>query len=1338
MPNLSEILQGAGLTLSELQRRSGVSRVTLSRIVNGHQAPSLATASKLEPILGVSAEELMQPSSTRPAAPEILPITALQFRQWCETQPAKGELPELVSRLIRTELAAAGSIRAPSGEQFFEPGPDISMNAPRETRHIPRGRSVWEVSTEKEMRKKATKDLNRHRVPAGWRHDETSWVYVTTHAWPSKDKWILQQRDQHPWRSIRVLDATDLKSWIDESPGVQTWLMGRMGRKTSDFQSLRQAVDEWCSVADPPLAPPLLKASVDKHFTAWCGWVRLRPDRPLTIIGESRGEALLCLQALIERGSSRPSWMPLEGLCVNTEEGLRQLSGVPLSEVVVVPMNETVGELVVAHCGRVRVVLPRTGQLRVRDPLKVVRVGRGAVRDFLIRNEVDTGRATQLARSCGGSVTVLRRLTHKGGAQALCPQVSNRQSRILAAAGLFGVWDAGSKADRKVALRLTGQQCDEDVDEAWTDLLDLPETPVWMDGERRGVNSQLDTWLCFTEGKITTQAIDRFFDVVYMALSQAPLHRPGERLLLPKDYQVLRDSQVSAELLRGIAQGLVLLAEFGDSIDRRLVGARVAVRVDEAVDAALGGMTVDRLRALSEILPLLAESAPETFLAAMEADLEQPNSAQKALVNFRWDASESQPALQLLPDSEAMTYRSPLMWAYETLAWFPDYAERAIELLAQLADEDVLDHHGGQPRESLAKLLKPWNRGSVLDSKRHCVLLRKLAGDHPEWAFDLVRKCLPLDYDTTDQANLPLWRGRSDRADSEQSEEHRSAVYRTAAEILVQHAATSAETIHAAIDAVEDLPEVEATRVWQSIGAWAASESCSKEERTRLVRYLTSFADGAFSKRRREVDLKGAHGVLKSLAEFPVTAPDLWIFDAGAVIREHRTEDAGWRVTEDRLDRKRLAALRRDWESGGIEAILSLVHEVENTHFLGCMVSRVLPRDETNQAALRALQTGGDVARSQMRRFVQGLLAGMDDPDADALVEVIRSSPFAEQNPNWLPCLLARFPFRIGTVRTDGLSRGELNCYWQQFEPEWQAIPSGRKDWLIVGLCSVNRPRAALEALASNFEGARTESLRQLIDTLPRSKEQKSNHVERLEHNLVADIRARPDLSDADAAGIEFMFFDILTPEEMPALAKAVATDPSWFKEALMLCMARRDHGEDPPEWQERKENAPEGLRRRAFRLFGWLPRLPGTTSKEYKVELGHAWTKEILSFADEHDRRGVAETLLGQSFGSAGLHRDGSPTDELTDLLERVRCPGIEQGVAMAVGNKLGAVPLPDDDAGRPYRTRAEFYRKLEEGFRDSAPRMARVMRLLQRRFGEQGRWADDHRRLVDHLDAS
>lgn len=1332
MRTLSAIIQESGLTLSEVHRRTGVSRTTLSRITNGRQAPSPRTAKKLASLLDVSANEIMQTSSTQSTAPEILRVSARQLSQWGQSRRAEEELPQLVSRLIRSELFASGFIRAPSDERIIEPGPDIAVNAPRKTRHIPRGPSVWEVSTRSDVREKVLEDMGRLRVPTGWRPETTSFVFVTTMPWPGADEFASRQLAEHPWLSVTILDATDLQSWIEESLGVQLWLMERMGLEREGFQWLREAVHEWGFVAEPPLKPPILKESVGKHFTTWRDWVHSAPNKPLTIIGESTGEVLLFVQALIEHRDSNGPRIPIEGLCVDTKEGIRQIAASPPNDVVVIPTSGEARELAVACCANARVVLPMTGQPRVADPLVVVPAGRAHVRDYLIGEGCDSGRASQLARSSGGSVSVLRRLAHKDGIESPDFDTPSRLSPILAAAGLFGIWDAGSVADRGVVLRLTGQQCDEDVEKAWTELLSLDETPVWMDGGRRGVNSRLDTWQRFTEGKITPQTLDRYFVAVRQALSEAPLSMLGKRLLLPDEYQALRDSQVSGELLRGLAQGLVLLAEFGDRLDPRLVGSPVSNRVEQVVFEALKDLTVERLRALHTVMPYLAEAAPEAFMEAMEADLNQPGSAQRALLNFPSDDGESE--RQLLFDTDTLEYRSSLMWAYETLAWFPEYAKRAIDLLAQLADTNVFDHHGGQPRQSLAELLKPWHCGSVLDSDRHCAVLRKLAKNHPEWAFDFVLNCLPRVHDSAQITELPLWRGQPDRAGSIRSEEHRAAVCHQAANILVQFAGTSESSVLAAIEAVDNLPEEEAARVWESVGIWADSERCGVEERMRLVRRLTALADGALIHPRRKDNRAAARQVAEKLSAAPVPVPDLWLFDDNAVVREHRSEDAGWEATEERLEQKRRLALQDLRESFGTESILSLVAEVRNTSLLGSVASRILSTDEIHSTAAKALQSGGDAVQSPMRWFIQGLLQGIDEIEADALLDVIRKSSFAVQNPNWVPCVLARLPFALSSARADQLSGEKLKHYWQQFDSWRHPIPSQRKDWLIAGLCSVVRPRAALLALRGDFEGTRTESLRLLMETLPQSKEEVLDHWE---EELVAALRIRPDLSSVEAARIEFKFFDILEPGEMPALARAVASDPSWFQEALMLCMRRRDHEEDPPEWRERIESSPESLRLRAYHLFKWLPRLPGTTSNGYDVDLGLAWTTAILSFAEGHNRREVAETLLGYAFGSAGFHEDGSPKDELADLLERVQCPRIEEGVAANAGDQREGVFLPDDDAGRPFRDRAGFYRELEKKYLDSAPRMARVVRLLRRSFDSQARLADEVRRLDEHRDA-
>ena len=972
MPSLSAIIHESGLTLSELHRQSGVSRTTLSRIAHGRQGLSRQTAEKLARVLDVAPKELMRTPSTRPAAPEVLRISARQVQQWGKTRRAEEDLPELLSRLIRCELFTADGIRAPSGERIIERGPDIAVSTRLATRHIPAGRSVWEVSTAGDFRRKARKDLNRRRVPAGWRRDATSFVFVTTESWAGGNNWAYQQskdgRKEDRWKSIKVLDASDLQSWIEEWLGVQMWLMDQMGFVREGFQWLSTEVEEWGSVAHPALSTGLLESSVEQHFTRWHEWLGRGADSPVTIVAESLGEARLFVQALLEEEARTPPERPIEGLCVSTDEALRRLLSAPTSDVVVIPMNNDVRELAVAHCRTLHVALPDTGNRRVPDPLIVSPPGISVVEEHLAANGTDRGRAAEIARACGGSITVLRRLTHVAAPEHEPFQIDSRLLRILAVAGLFGMWDAGSKRDREVVQQLTGQRIHDELEEIWTELLNLAETPVWMDGDRRGVNSRLDTWQRFTEAHVTPRAIERYFAAVDTALEGICVDKPPHRFLLSSEYQALRDSQVSSELLRGLIQGLILLAKFGGKIDPRLVGAPVSLRVKATVSKALQGLTRDRLLALHAVLPLLAEADPEAFLEAMEEDLRQRDSAQRALLNFRWEDKASRPVVHLMHDTDALTYRSSLMRAYRTLAWFPKHVEPAIELLANLANEEIHDHHGGQPRESLSEVLKPWHRGSVLDCERHCAVLRKLANNHPDWTIELVRQCLPAEYDTADTANLPLWRGQPQDANTERPPEHQRAVHQTAAEILVEHAGRSERTVQAVISAMDKLPDELAGPAWESISNWTRSECRSIEERTRIVRRLTAFADGALSHSRKEQNRERARRVLMQLTAFDVAVPDFWLFESDATMREHQ-EGESFEVTEERLGQKRRSALEVLGSSGGPQAILSLAREVNQPYMVGAIASDILTSGEMQVAVKDAFVAGGDAPHAPTRWF---------------------------------------------------------------------------------------------------------------------------------------------------------------------------------------------------------------------------------------------------------------------------------------------------------------------------------------------------------------------------------
>ena len=104
----------------------------------------------------------------------------------------------------------------------------------------------------------------------------------------------------------------------------------------------------------------------------------------------------------------------------------------------------------------------------------------------------------------------------------------------------------------------------------------------------------------------------------------------------------------------------------------------------------------DRLHwiSLSSHLTTLAEAAPEAFLAAVEASLDQGQSASVLAL------------LEVEPGSFGRSYRAELLWALEFLAWGKSRFERVTAVLARLAllDPNPDTNWVNKPQASFAEL----------------------------------------------------------------------------------------------------------------------------------------------------------------------------------------------------------------------------------------------------------------------------------------------------------------------------------------------------------------------------------------------------------------------------------------------------------------------------------------------------------------------------------------------------------------------------------------------------------------------------------------------------------
>ena len=205
----------------------------------------------------------------------------------------------------------------------------------------------------------------------------------------------------------------------------------------------------------------------------------------------------------------------------------------------------------------------------------------------------------------------------------------------------------------------------------------------------------------------------------------------------------------SADLRRGLAETIAFLAAHGD--EAQLSGGATArtwaeTATFQLLERAQNDGSVQLWSSLADVLPLLAEAAPDSFLSAVENGLTEP-----------------QPVLlkMFIDQGDALSVHSPhtdLLWALESVAWSDQHAGFALRLLARLAEVDPGGRLSNRPFNSLANILKPWLPRTPLSADRRLMVIDDLCERHEATAWKLMIELLPETHAVGFETHAPKFR----------------------------------------------------------------------------------------------------------------------------------------------------------------------------------------------------------------------------------------------------------------------------------------------------------------------------------------------------------------------------------------------------------------------------------------------------------------------------------------------------------------------------------------------------------------------------------------------------
>ncbi|WP_007515291.1 helix-turn-helix domain-containing protein [Pseudofrankia saprophytica] len=1246
----------------------------------------------------------------RTLGPEL--VGASQLHQWAATREAQDTFPEVMRRLFVSTTGLTGvSVRA--GDGVSAGGWDGHAES-EGTSYLPKGSLYFEFGVGRDSRAKADADYKKRREdPAGAVPSKSIFIFATPRRWPGADEWAAQRRADQFFRDVRVLDADDLEGWLQASPTAHYWTSEQLGRSPRDGETLERWWNRFQVRTDPALRAELFRSGRDKQCQQLSDL--LNGDATVTTVqAGSRDEAVAFLYSVIGP-THGTSGLVDQALVISSADVWNRVSSQP-GRILLVPLfNDP--EIFSARSHHI--ILPAGPDEIVRASAIILPPPerRGAA-NSLKASGIPDDRADRLAALARRSLPALMRTLARDPRVLRPSWARSPAAAIIAPLVLAGAW-SDIPEDKKIISLLADVPWD-DVEAVLLQGLKTDDPPFVRSGGKWHLTSAEEAFLVLHDS-LRLADLDRWHRIAGAVLLSADPTFDHAELISGGSEGI--DGSTSAVLRKGLAQGAALLSSLGNELlGDGVSGSDQARRlVQKVLRRANTDTTAHVWRSLADVLPLLAEAAPNCFLEAVDEDLSRP-----------------EPILTLMfqdNDQGSGAYGSSshtgLLWALETLCWSKDLVAEASYMLARLHTVDPGGRLSNRPLTSLQEVLAGWvhNTAAPVETKIGII--------------DYLRRRLP---DVGWKVILGVW--PSSHAISHPPHDPRFHDWKPdeAAVLIPEWIDYIGRLVRIAIDSADTDPQR-----WADLGVRLGP--LPPAERKRLIDGLDLFSEIA--------ELDSDQRLL------------LWEPIYKEVSRNRAFRTAAWAMDGDSLARLEIVAERLkpttnaqryaylfEWHPDLPEIDL-MNHEEYAAEVLRLRtqaVTEILAEGSIDglqrlaEKSIASGQLGWVVGAVVSENLTPALLSWLDSENlrirntAAAWAE----RKLSDHGIRWLHETLRRpeaaHPARREAIALSVPARPEywdalndidpelINTYWKNTSARF--ISAVDIDRAARELLSHGRAWAAVQLIASpGVLGGEGESfcspalvaavLDKAIVTDPAGTQPSSLAYE---VGRLLDYLERENVEFQLRMRYEFALFRFLEDQREPrALFKALDGDPSFFVDLISRIYRGRN------EVRRQLSEHDEAIARHAWWIIKNWRNLPGRRDDD-TVDAEHLnrWVREARLALAEADRADVGDEQIGEVLAASPAGADGIwPAEPVRELLEVIGSPSMQNGLHIGVMNDRGVTTRGVYDGGEQERVLASRYREWASLAKINWPRTARILQNISEDYERQAQQEDRQARF-------
>ena len=1228
-------------------------------------------------------------------------LTENQLDEWVRgnAREAQGVIVELVCRLVSASAPKPKERRFPLRDSIGQSGPDGILDTDFSFEpFVPDEMSFWEIGTGIDPAVKATSDFKNLTTNAATAkpqevRQQSTFVFVTPlsgrRGWKqsSQQKWIETRCKRNDWKSVRVIDGTKLIDWLHHFPSVELWLAVEMGFPAQYIETPEQRWGLLRTIGDPPPLTPqvflsnrdaacaklkevfagtALQLKVDTHF----------PDQVVDFVSayvagmdeETRLDAVGRCVVI----SNTDAWNAITAL--RERHILIADSDLDLSGPVGTKLLEKARRADHAVIfGGMPGGIPHPNCESIPNPKGY------QLKEALEKGGYTEERARILAQKSGGNLGSLLRCLQN---LSLLPEwAEDTPAAELAIAELLGAWSEKSEADRAVVEAISKKEYGEWI-ETMRKVTLRPGTPlIQRDGVWKFV-VRYEGWYALGP-RIFDDQLERLRQTAVTVLQEQD---PKFDLSSDERYAASLHGKVflhSHQLRNGIAETLSLLGSHPKALTSCSLGKAETTAV-LAVREILSGANWLLWASLNDLLPLLAEAAPDEFLDAVELAL---NSAP-----CPFDEVFAQEGSGIM----GANYTTGLLWALETLAWDTAYLTRVVVILGELATRDPGGNWANRPANSLTTILLPWLPQTCAPVEKRKTAVATLMGELPDVAWKLLLTLLPSSHQTSSGTRKPEWRELI-ADDWSKGVTHREyweqiALY---AELAISAAKNDLSKLAALIDRLEDLPPP----AYDQVLAHLASDKIAGLPESDKFRLWTELVD-LIAKNRKYADAEWA---MKSeqVDRLAVIAdrllPDTLTFRYQRLFTERDSdlyeEKGNWEEQRNKLEERRQKAVDEIVAIGGVQAVLDFDKPVRSPWRVGIAFGFVGNNDADRTILPDLLESD----QKSLAQFAGGFVWGRFRSRGWSWVDNIDTS-------QWLPTqigqLLAYLPFTHDTwERSAQLLKQNEAPYWSKTTANPYEADNGL-ELAIDHLIEHDRPHAALRCLHKlqhdkhPFDSVR--ATRALLAAIGSSESAHAMDTYEITE-IIKALQESPNTHPDELFKVEWAYLSILdgrhgaTPK---LLGQKLANEPGFFCEVIRLVFMPKNEERSKEEVTEEKKN----IATNAYRLLSKWRIQPGC--HEDGTYDGHAlitWLDAVKKECTDTGHLEMAMTIVGQAFIHMPADPDGLWIHRAAAAALNAKDAGeMREGFQTELYNKRGAQWV--DPTGKPERELAKKYQAQAE----------------------------------------